>query len=495
MFLKNVRSRVTISMLSALLCYQCTATEGFEIPKAESAPYTQAQFKTIHDTLITNPQKALQNNFELLEQFYAATENSKKSLAGYVQEYATKNPIFSLSECNDDACPLTRMNNPQYRAEFDKRIVKNLISKLDATNKTAINYVNLGAGNLFQDCAIMTQVLQQKPTAKVNIHLIDPMYEYYIKAVKSSKDYRYTAHNVERAVKSMVYSNDGIPSDYKDPMFKNAFTCYHRFQQFMNWFTVFYPQATINVFIYSSADDYIKDCCAQESLKGDVIAEVDPEPGSQKQQTDSIMITLLGSHTGSAKLVLLKKPDIDFYEVSIRCPFDFMHDVHEKIKNKLLDKPSSEIYNLLQTESQSMLDSFAKCFIKNNISFESIMETCKADKSYFQNEKCSEKEYEEEDDDDDSQGREDDATANDYINMIQDAEKDFLQEKETLNAHEFEIINTALQNALNTIKKYPTDREKLGESLDWLLGAWYSVAQERRNSETKSQEPIASEVN
>lgn len=165
-------------------------------------------------------------------------------------------PLSFIDECDDVGCLHHRIDDDSsdIRSGCEREIIKVALTIADQKNE-AINYLNFGAGNCFQDLLVITNLLE-KGIKKINFHAIDTAYESYIDIAQKQ------------------LSGKPITAFHKDPLlFKHK--AHIIFSELAHWFKNVYPDATCRIFIHKHIDDYISFTTIEPSLIADIVAGID----------------------------------------------------------------------------------------------------------------------------------------------------------------------------------------------------------------------------
>ncbi len=275
----SIKTACACGALVALVGYQ-----AFTYYRDQQAnDYPDQQSDNLLATLLNNPSNCLNHLCDINEQFESACNDKKLMESNYaddqisltleslIQSHEKKSPIFLLSESK---CLLTRTLNPQYREQFEERVVGQLVAKLESSTDT-VQYVGFGSGGMYQDLIILCKALESKPRASLSIHLIDC-------PKNQSAEYREGMEYIKKMnqVKYIKAEN--------------------RTRQFTTFLQKAFPHAQITLQLHKNDDAYL-DYIKQHNLPyPDVIcaADIDSQPGI----TDYVFLT---------KTILEKKPDTD----------------------------------------------------------------------------------------------------------------------------------------------------------------------------------------
>ena len=117
---------------------------------------------------------------EKLDDFKHPDDKALEKLRSLIQFYENKSPIFLLGECTEGGfmpCPLVRAQQPQYREQFEARVVNQLLAKLKTNGDKTVRYVGFGSGGMYPDLRILLETLIKAPDdASITIDLIDRQY-------------------------------------------------------------------------------------------------------------------------------------------------------------------------------------------------------------------------------------------------------------------------------------------------------------------------------
>jgi hypothetical protein len=202
-----------------------------------------ADKKAILNEILTNPTKILETNRILYHQFSRETNPHHSGPITYTQEqaliqkYETKNPFFMLTECD---CPLiSRTKNPKYRAAFENAIFTEYNQKLK--RKNPITCISFASGGGFQDLVILCKILNQNPYAMINLHMIDPEYQHYIRKKEGLDLPRLISLDQETMLyqKPELYTRTG-----------------YRYQQMLKFLEEVFPNAHVRLYSHETMDHF-----------------------------------------------------------------------------------------------------------------------------------------------------------------------------------------------------------------------------------------------
>lgn len=246
------------------------------------------------DMLLIQPKSVLDRSHEIREQgakeikgMPETRENTKKLL----EKYTKKWPIFLLGECVQEDwghCVLSRVYEPNYRQQFESRVVTSLHSKLQSLPRPT-QYVSFGSGGLFQDHVILTKTLAKKPDAQLDVHLIDLKHTPYahcrdlldntrsvdshistdpvpvmslFKKVAREKEWVAKTMGDEELTSVLVNECEGVEVPA---------------QQSLTWLKKTFPNARLNVYLHDTADSYQHYIERTHAQSPDVIVAADIE--------------------------------------------------------------------------------------------------------------------------------------------------------------------------------------------------------------------------
>lgn len=200
-----------------------------------------------------------------------------------LREYQQKNGLTLQSECTTKDCPLSRINNPSYRAQFEETVSKKILKFLQPNPQTqaepkakkqpAVQYVTFASGSRFMDLIIMAKVLSKKPDATIAIHFIDPIYEPYkvLKNVITTAPLNTVDFNeIKEKIKF-------TPTPESVDLWEKAFTLHQKFQEFVLYLKNNFPQSTIILYVYCDIEKYLELVDTNKIPPADVTAAADLE--------------------------------------------------------------------------------------------------------------------------------------------------------------------------------------------------------------------------
>ena len=309
------------------------ALVGIQLSASGSAVYDSQQLKTLKEIIVQHPQDLLANHDRILH----GVRKINRLPQGFIDANQHVYPLFMLYECvweDEDfdnpkqnyACRLSRLAQPLYRSTFEHHVV-NAIEEAHKSSGKEVNYVNLGSGSLFQDLVIATQALEKNIT-KLNLHLIDPTYGYFIQALTKLKPSQ-LLYDISESYDFEKIAAD-IDFDHQE-LFSNYASLNHEmFKQFVTWFKTAFPNAEVRIFLYNSAYSYLSACQKRPEIKADIVFMCDPDPESYKGQIPGfIYLQIFGLKKDGAALDVGKELVITICKKTFDSEVPFFEDEKE----------------------------------------------------------------------------------------------------------------------------------------------------------------------
>jgi hypothetical protein len=135
--------------------------------------------------LCHDPASALNEIHRLLPYFieHSADHTTIEDYQKCVHRFEYLCPFILLSECSEltsgAPCAYSRAAYPARRRDFENQVVAALVHALDTSVNQTASYVSFASGGLFQDLVILTKVYLVRPAARILMHCIDPLMDYY----------------------------------------------------------------------------------------------------------------------------------------------------------------------------------------------------------------------------------------------------------------------------------------------------------------------------
>lgn len=267
------------------------------------------------DTLLLNPQDAQKEETTIAKKhmpIYKTVGISYNELESSANIYEREYPLFFLSECDSPTCPLTRKYKPELRATFENAVVKELIEK--AQRNDDVEYVSFGPGALFQDAVILTKFLSKCPSAKLNIHFLEPenpWFNNYLVFTGShhvrSRDPKDISNDLQE-MKSVLENKGGFRIS-EEGLTRSVFMGYKIINQLDTYLHKTFPHSQLSFYWHKNADDYLGRVSNGDHRPLDVLAAVDlmdaPDlaNGSMKDYINLCLASL--EHNKESKNILL----------------------------------------------------------------------------------------------------------------------------------------------------------------------------------------------
>lgn len=237
--------------------------------------------KEILYALINNPQEALDYLNAMKKELNKEIDEEKSFESGMKirQDSGTKCSIIMLDECDCEKCPLMRKNNPKYRGDFESLVVRALIQKLDASSEgRSINYTTYAPGKLLQDLIIIVKTLFERPSAHIDIHIIDIVYKNMLLA----RDIMNRSHEVDGSLTTMTSEDIEMLSskiqmccNNKNCLWKQLTRDEQEKQQYVAFLQEMFPKAQIRLFAHASRFDYLQYLQEHQLSSADILTAVD----------------------------------------------------------------------------------------------------------------------------------------------------------------------------------------------------------------------------
>lgn len=274
---------------------------------------------TLLDGLLSNPLRTLYYVNAIHHQCDLAFEESHLdqlpiavALSKYkniITHYQKLCPFFLLFECFTPAdsclddlsdclpvCTLNRREKNCYRAVYEKKVVDNLYQRLEQNGSKKISLAIFGAGGLYQDLVILTKLLAKKPTAHIDMHIIDKGYVFYTNSCNTvarkknpkidiySPEHMLLGEKIEEYYKKKdLYNNkDLIPAYHYIQLQSLRLECHAK--QYLTWLTTTFPGAQLSLSVYSDTKSFMQYLNDTKSAYPDLLTAADIEDESSVAQ-------------------------------------------------------------------------------------------------------------------------------------------------------------------------------------------------------------------
>lgn len=249
------------------------------------------------DLLLTNPQIVLNYLDSIAPEFQSKLERTTTDKLAQKYEqlkgfYEQKCPIFLLSECQADFCPLSRNNTLSCRKAFEIRMTDVLLEKLNSrTNQNPTEYVSFASGELFQDLVILTRVLAKNPNATMNIHFIDLQFivhhiinDFMQKSPELSTDSENSLPDKTEELIGRFHEHfPGSETDSDDNVYNKVCGAYTILQgrglQLAQWTKTTFPNSSLHFYLHADKDRYLN-YARENRMNPDVLVAIDMEETS-----------------------------------------------------------------------------------------------------------------------------------------------------------------------------------------------------------------------
>ncbi|HEV2601465.1 MAG TPA: hypothetical protein VGT41_04140 [Candidatus Babeliales bacterium] len=237
------------------------------------------------DMLLISPKSALNQMHAVRDTFAKEPKKNPQTLEtikNRCDTYAQEHPLFLLSECtmlNDSSpCILSRCHEPNFREQFESRVVKSLVNKLSLLERS-VEYAGFASGAMFQDLVILTKTLAANPNAKLNVHLIDIKHEPYVTCRTLLNTTRAVEAQIDTDLNAIMSSVQRQKSDMSIKELGDLMSSYAAVQlcahQAIGWLSRTFPQAQLTLQLHDSTDSYHAYIKEENIASADVIATAD----------------------------------------------------------------------------------------------------------------------------------------------------------------------------------------------------------------------------
>lgn len=201
-----------------------------------------------------------------------------------------------LGECTKyDSCDcvLNRTCNPHYRNAFEEKVSSSIISKINSSDNAVVTYTGFGTGGAYQDFVILLKTLVQKPTAKLNIHLIEGDNSGYVMMADRIKNDREVKHdngidfennkllnNYAQFLRNKYPDDPSITKITDDEALKlnivdEMFCVEAKYKQFILTLSKIFPRAQLSLTIHDQTDSYLQYLNEKNLPHADVVCTAD----------------------------------------------------------------------------------------------------------------------------------------------------------------------------------------------------------------------------
>ncbi len=226
------------------------------------------------ESLLQNPVAFMKNNNKMYRQFgescEAIAEDQSIDTNSFIEHMIAKtqkielsNPFFLIRECINEHCAHTRSKEPFFRSEFENDASILLQQQIDAAPNAPIKYTSLSTEHGLPELIVVTKALVAKPNTRIKVCLINNNYENAIQArLNCGHSHTITLQDKDKFLLFIhTYMKSINSTENKEAIVKNLFDllCTElQHQQFMHWFTHYFPHAHLSLHIYQSVEQYFK---------------------------------------------------------------------------------------------------------------------------------------------------------------------------------------------------------------------------------------------
>jgi hypothetical protein len=302
-------------------------------------PYEVGNSSCLLDALLRRPEGVLIKLRNLREKLNDLAESKAfhqledeqrfVSWASYIRTCVQECPIFGLTECIEEQvevkgqgtgemseiktfpCIFNRITYPNRRKILEEKIARTLIS-CENGSKRPLEYVDFGAGDMYQPFVSLMRTLVRRPSMAINVHYIDSEYMPFVmyRAIcGQNRDMERAGDmNVSRELSSV-----NVELELKYKLFTMLRT------HFITYLSKTFPNAHLSFHCYASAKDYISYIRHRSLPYPDVISAADISDGLEDyrwlcntvcaQQKSARHILLTRNEKDADKVVLIHNLD------------------------------------------------------------------------------------------------------------------------------------------------------------------------------------------
>lgn len=268
---------------------------------------------------------------ELLKKISSRQKLSDQKLKSVLEETVKKiektstdkHPYFTITECDDPECRLSRSQNPRARELFTQRVVQE-----SAHTKDTAHYVSMGSGRCFLDIQVIMGIIKKNHFKEIAIDFIDTKYlTSYIKEVQSDYtlsnetplDVPFLFEQTEQTEQIIKLLRNQVPELAKYEDWKLLRNCAFWLSStallqshIKKVFSVLAPETKINLFFHSTVAHYLE---TKKSADYVIAADIDDYLSLEKESLTAwdLLTTNVLKENKNARCYCLKRCPTFFF--------------------------------------------------------------------------------------------------------------------------------------------------------------------------------------